>query len=158
MGRKKYVAYGSNLDTVQMTKRCPTAKVIGKGVIPDYQLLFRGNSYAYATIEPKPGEAVPVLIWEIGPEDERNLDFYEDYPRLYGKHDIRVQTGQETQSVMAYTMTDCYPIGVPVRGYLNTINRGYLAAGFDVEYLTASVEKCRSIRAGGNLSYSLIHR
>ncbi len=143
MNRKKYVAYGSNLDTEQMAKRCPTGKVIGKGVIQDYELLFRGDSYgAVATIEPKPGESVPVLIWEIGPEDERHLDYYEGYPRLYGKQDIEVQTEQGTQSIMVYTMNEGYSIGVPARGYLNTIARGYLEAGFDVGYLTASVEKC----------------
>lgn len=73
--RKKYIAYGSNLNLGQMTRRCPTAKVIGKGEIKDHELLFRrGNLSAVATVEPRAGSSVPVLIWEIGPEDERNLD------------------------------------------------------------------------------------
>ena len=29
--RKKYIAYGSNLNLEQMARRCPTAKVIGAG-------------------------------------------------------------------------------------------------------------------------------
>ena len=40
--RKKYIAYGSNLNLGQMARRCPTAKVIGAGEIRDHELLFRG--------------------------------------------------------------------------------------------------------------------
>jgi hypothetical protein len=34
------LAYGSNLNLGQMAYRCPTAKVYGKGMLLDYQLLF----------------------------------------------------------------------------------------------------------------------
>ena len=55
--RKKYIAYGSNLNLAQMARRCPTAKVVGKGEIKDYELLFRGcRESAVATVEPKKGE------------------------------------------------------------------------------------------------------
>ena len=43
--RKKYIAYGSNLNLGQMARRCPTARVIGKGEIKDHELLFRGGLY-----------------------------------------------------------------------------------------------------------------
>ncbi|MEG3071784.1 MAG: gamma-glutamylcyclotransferase family protein [Candidatus Syntrophopropionicum ammoniitolerans] len=50
------LAYGSNLNLGQMAYRCPTAKVYGKGMLLDYQLLFKGREdNAYATIEPKRG-------------------------------------------------------------------------------------------------------
>lgn len=78
--RKRYIAYGSNLNLEQMARRCPTAKAVGRGEIKDYELLFRGHrESAVATVEPKKGARVPVLIWDIGPEDERNLDVYEGY-------------------------------------------------------------------------------
>ena len=41
--RKKYIAYGSNLNLEQMAFRCPTAKVVGKSELKDYELLFRGG-------------------------------------------------------------------------------------------------------------------
>ena len=41
MANKLYVAYGSNLNLEQMARRCPTAKVVGIGVLKDYQLTFR---------------------------------------------------------------------------------------------------------------------
>lgn len=141
--RKKYAAYGSNLHLEQMKYRCPTAKVVGKGVIPDYELLFRGGKRgAVATVEPKAGGQVPVLIWDIGLEDEACLDRYEGYPRLYGKHDITVETESGREDIMVYTMTEGHEIGTPSRSYLNTIMNGYLWAGFDLNYLEQSIEKC----------------
>lgn len=66
MTGRRYIAYGSNLNRAQMALRCPDAKVVGTGEIKDYELLFRGNrNGAVATVEPKKGESVPVLIWEM---------------------------------------------------------------------------------------------
>lgn len=144
--RKKYIAYGSNLNLGQMTRRCPTAKVIGKGEIKDHELLFRGgNLSAVATVEPRAGSSVPVLIWEIGPEDERNLDIYEGYPRLYGKVDLEVQTERGLESIMAYTMNEGHEIGKPSMYYLETITAGYLEASFDVNRLLESVSYCKEV-------------
>ena len=73
--RKKYIAYGSNLNLEQMARRCPTAKVIGAGEIRDHELLFRGyRESAVATVEPKKGASVPVLIWEIGPLPDTDMN------------------------------------------------------------------------------------
>ena len=80
MTGRRYIAYGSNLNRAQMALRCPDAKVVGTGEIKDYELLFRGNrNGAVGTVEPKKGESVPVLIWEISPRDEFNLDRYEGF-------------------------------------------------------------------------------
>lgn len=144
--RKKYIAYGSNLNLEQMAVRCPAARVIGKGEIKDYELLFRGyRDSAVATVEPKAGASVPVLVWEIDPEDERNLDVYEGYPKLYGKEKLTVQTEYGCESIMAYTMNEGREIGIPSAHYLGTIKAGYEMAGFDVGGLLASVSHCREL-------------
>ena len=144
--RKKYIAYGSNLNLAQMARRCPTAKVVVKGEIKDYELLFRGcRESAVATVEPKKGASVPVLIWDIGPEDERNLDIYEGYPRLYGKVDLEVQTEDGCESIMAYTMNEGHEIGKPSVHYLETIVNGYLEAGFDLNGLLNSVSHSKKL-------------
>ena len=85
--RRLYVAYGSNLNLQQMGWRCPMAKVVGIGVIENYQLLFNG----VATIVPEEKAEVPVAVWEIQPRDEQSLDRYEGYPTLYRKEDIKVK-------------------------------------------------------------------
>jgi len=144
--RKKYIAYGSNLNLEQMARRCPTARVIGKGEIRDHELLFRGyRTSAVATVEPKAGSSVPVLIWEIGPEDERSLDIYEGYPRLYDKEMLVVETEKGSESIMAYVMTEGHKIGVPSCHYLDTIIAGYQNAGFEVERLLKSMSYCKKL-------------
>ena len=146
MERKKYIAYGSNLNREQMAERCPTAKVIGTGVIKDYELLFRGRrNSAFATVEPKVGSQVPVLIWEIGKEDEWALNRYEGYPRHYGKENLTVETENGTESIMAYIMQPGFKVGMPSECYLNTIKVGYVEAGFNVNPLLESVEQCQRL-------------
>ena len=63
---KLYVAYGSNLNIKQMAYRCPTATLVGTGVIENYELQFKGMpTGAYATIAPCKGKSVPVAVWDI---------------------------------------------------------------------------------------------
>ena len=135
MTGRRYIAYGSNLNRAQMALRCPDAKVVGTGEIKEYELLFRGK--------PKKGESVPVLIWEISPRDEFNLDRYEGYPRLYGKEMLEVEMDGKREKMMAYTMTEGHAMGVPSEHYLATIRTGYQEAGFDEDVLMAGVEKSR---------------
>lgn len=54
-----------------------------------------------------------MLIWEISPRDEFNLDRYEGYPRLYGKEILEVEMDGKREKMMAYTMTEGYAMGVP---------------------------------------------
>ncbi len=76
-GYMTWSAYGSNLSVEQMAHRCPGAKIAGMAYLQDWKLVFR----YHATIEPCEGRVVPVLIWEIGEQDERSLDMYEGYVR-----------------------------------------------------------------------------
>lgn len=60
-----------------MARRCPTAKVVSSGWLEGYRLRFRGGSFgSVATVEPSPDDLVPILIWELKPQDEANLDLY----------------------------------------------------------------------------------
>jgi len=77
MTAKKYIAYGSNMNIEQMERRCPGARVAGKGWLKDHRLFFAGRSEAaVASIEPAEGHAVPVVLWEITPKDEQALEAY----------------------------------------------------------------------------------
>lgn len=144
--RKRYIAYGSNMNLQQMARRCPTAKVIGRGEIRDYELVFRGRREgAVATVEPKEGACVPVVIWDIGMEDEMSLDSYEGYPTFYGKVNLNVETKNGCESVMAYVMNGGHDLGLPSPSYLDAIATGYREAGFDTNILMKSVYRCRNL-------------
>ncbi len=124
---KLYIAYGSNLNRRQMRMRCSTAKPISVAVLADYRLMFRGSDgCAVATIEPAKEYAVPAVIWQIQPLDERSLDRYEGYPYLYRKEYITVPINGTEQEAMIYIMNeDGHPYGTPSKHYYDVIMEGY---------------------------------
>lgn len=111
MKENYYFAYGSNMNLEQMEYRCPDAEVVGKAVLKDCRLVFRGNrnGNGVASVVPDPGKEVQGLLWKITPRCEQSLDFYEGYPWLYGKEEITVQTktGEVTKAAV-YIMNEPY--------------------------------------------------
>ena len=137
-----YIAYGSNLSVEQMKRRTPDAKIIGTSVLEGWRLLFK----SYATIEPKEGCRVPVLIWEISEADERNLDRYEGYPTFYYKRELPVMVtpldgGAPMElTAMVYIMDEKHPFRMPSLYYYDVLHRGYRAFGFDLALLRQGIE------------------
>ena len=134
--KKLYIAYGSNINLEQMAFRCPDSKVVTTGTISDYELQFK----RVATIEPKEGSKVPVLIWELGGQDELSLDRYEGFPNLYRKEDVEVEINGETQKCMAYVMNKG-EILPPNKQYFECILQGYMENGLDTNYLVKALEQ-----------------
>ena len=127
-----YIAYGSNMNVEQMSRRCPNAKPIGKTVLQNYKLVFKG----VADIEKSESEEVPVVVWEITKECEKALDIYEGYPRLYRKEYVPILINGKTELAMVYVMN--YAKGAkPSEYYYNVIKQGY--KDFDIN--TAPLEK-----------------
>ena len=138
-----YFAYGSNMDLNQMAFRCPDAEVIETVRLEGYRLAFRSNggNRGVATILPDPDSHVDGVLWEISPEDERNLNFYEGFPRLYGKRTLTVvnRLGKEVEA-MAYVMNAPYKDrpAVPSASYLRGILRGCQQNGIDTRPVLAA--------------------
>ena len=150
MKKTLYIAYGSNMNLKQMAYRCPTARVVGKAELRGYELVFRGAyGGAVATIEKKKDSSVPVLIWEIEPLDEKALDRYEGYPRLYRKEWVKVKVNSKAAAAMVYIMNEGRPKGLPSEYYYNVILEGYITAGIDTMVLERAAEK--SGKDGGQL-------
>ena len=149
MSKKRlYIAYGSNLNLPQMAARCPTAKPVGTAELKDFELLFRGARHGgVATVEPKTGSAVPILVWSIKPKDEAALDRYEGFPNLYGKQMMEIDLDGKPVSAMVYVMTPGYDAAFPSKYYLNVIAEGYRTADFDTAVLDAAVERTEEIMA-----------
>lgn len=143
MKRKErlYIAYGSNLNLPQMAFRCPTAEVAGKSELKGYELLFRGGRRgAVATVEPKDGGSVPVLLWKIRKTDEEALDRYEGYPHFYEKQMMKVELDGKPVSAMVYVMTPGHEFGIPSDYYADVIREGYETAGFDLQILEDAID------------------
>lgn len=133
---KYYIAYGSNLNLMQMAKRCPDAKTVGTGLLEDYELQFRGRKdNAFATIEQKAGKQVPVLLWQISDRDEKRLDQYEGYPLFYGKQMVEVEIDKTIYHAMVYEMQPGMTCQMPSERYFNTILEGYMTLELPVAVL-----------------------
>ena len=93
-----YFAYGSNMDLNQMDFRCPDAQALETVRLEGYRLAFRSNggNRGVATILPDPDSYVDGVLWEISPEDERNLNFYEGFPRLLLRCRLKIGSPSDT--------------------------------------------------------------
>lgn len=139
--KKLYAAYGSNMNLLQMQKRCPEAEKLCVGVLKDYQLEFRGGGVA--TIIPEKGSEVPIVLWNITQGCEKVLDIYEGYPRLYIKKEIPVIANGMKYTAMAYVMTGEYAKRVlpPSREYHNAIEDGYVDNQIDLGPLNKALAR-----------------
>ena len=138
---KLYIAYASNLNLAQMVARCPSASVYAKGVLNNWELMYRGNkANSHATIIRKQGSTVPVLVWEIQPTDEHRLDIYEGYPHYYFKKDIMVTIAGKKKKAMVYIMDEKQLPGRPSTQYVQTILQGYIDNHMDINIFNKSLE------------------
>ena len=76
-----YAAYGSNMHPEQMLKRAPHSPMAGTGWLPGWRLTFGGEDIgwegALATIVEDPDSRVFVVLYDMTPADEINLDQWE---------------------------------------------------------------------------------
>ena len=147
---KLYLAYGSNLNISQMQCRCPDARIAGTAVLSGWKLMFKGSwTGNYLTIEQDEDSVVPVAVWEVSEQDEKNLDRYEGYPDLYYKKELSVMMREkdsgQSRSVKAfvYIMHEDRRHGCPSESYLMRCREGYGAFGFDTAFLDEAYEFSR---------------
>ena len=148
-----YLAYGSNLNVRQMRFRCPTALVVGRGVIKDYRLLFKGSKTgSYLTIEKVKGYEVPVAVWKVDEACEESLDRYEGYPSFYYKKEIEIdfksiKKGLPRHSkAFVYIMHEERKLGIPSRAYVEVCLEGYRTFGFNPILIEEAIIKSMEVK------------
>src|SRR5690554_3877725 len=82
-----YFAYGSNLHKEQMMYRCLDAIPVARVKLKGYRLEFN----RVADIVKEERAVTWGAIYTVSPEDIKNLDRYEGYPRLYNKMPVTVE-------------------------------------------------------------------
>ncbi len=132
MNQMIYMAYGSNLNKEQMSIRCPDAEVMGRFLMPDHRLVFKG----VADMIPAVGHECPVALWRITDACEEALDIYEGFPKLYRKE---YWTHEDGKMFMAYVMNRD-GLAPPPPHYLDCIRDGYQDFGLDAAYLNEAVK------------------
>jgi gamma-glutamylcyclotransferase len=132
-----YFAYGSNLDLMQMRKRCPGSELVAPAVLADHTLLFAGYSKRWAgpvaTVRKRPGHSVPGAVYRITRKDKRRLDGFEGCPFVYERRRVKVTTAEGAVDAYTYRMVDDRKRGRPSEKYLAAIVGGYHRLGFHLE-------------------------
>ena len=131
-----YFAYGSNLHHFQMKRRCKDSNFIKKINLKDFRLTFR-SKYRAADIEHKKNSIVPGGLFEISKSDEKQLDIYEDYPKLYKKYYFYYYG----KKVMTYIMVKKTDFTYPTERYLNIVKKGYKDCKLEKKYLLFALKE-----------------
>jgi gamma-glutamylcyclotransferase (GGCT)/AIG2-like uncharacterized protein YtfP len=135
-----YAAYGSNLDPAQMVQRAPHSPQHGTGWLMGWRLTFggenRGWEGALATVVEDPTSNVFVALYDMTPQDERELDSWEGGDiGLYRKLRVRVDTLEGEVLAWLYVVDD-YEGGLPNARYLGLIADAAEAAGAPEDYVS----------------------
>lgn len=145
-----YAAYGSNLDPAQMALRAPYSPAHGTGWLVGWRLTFGGADLgwdgALVTIVEDPESQVFVMLYDVPPWDEQQLDEWEGTAlRVFKKVRLRVQSLDGETSAWLYVV-DGYEGGLPSAHYLGLIADGAERAGAPADYVSELRKRpCRSI-------------
>ena len=139
----KYFAYGSNLDLLQMKRRCPLSKLISKGSLSSHRLTFNKYSSGWgggvADVIQDEGSEVWGLVFEISDSDLERLDRYEgchkDQTSLYERWKAVIDTPDgQVCDVWVYTVVEKQKFVQPTLEYLQIIKDAAVRWGFPKVY------------------------
>lgn len=134
-----HFAYGSNLSTSQMRRRCPKSKILEIGCLEGYRLAFTHYSSGWnggvADIVVDPDFEVWGLIYELSEEDLHRLDDYEGYPDVYTRFQTHVKTQSGSISnVWVYTVVQKKNFIPPTKAYMELIKSAAVRPQFPATY------------------------
>ena len=135
-----YFAYASNMERVQLKRRCPKAKFVAAAVLPEHELIFSGNSRMWgggiADIREMVGKKVEGVLWEISESEQKALDEYEGYPDLYLRKEVQIRTSAgKLVTAFAYVMANPGREASPSKPYKRLLISGAEEHGLSDEYV-----------------------
>jgi len=142
MSTVHYFAYGSNLHPIRLTRRIPSARLIGTGKLPGYRLTFQkrgqdtsGKGHISAT-EDQNGFVLGA-VYQIAVEHKTNLDIIEGAGYESTWFDIHVDERQCKYRCFAYTgLTSHLDQNLqPFHWYKSLILTGAEFHGFPLHYV-----------------------
>jgi len=144
-----YFAYASNMERVQLKRRCPKAKFVSAAVLADHGLVFSGNSRMWgggiADIRETAGKTVEGVLWEISESERKALDEYEGYPDLYLRKEVQVRTtAGKVVTAFAYVMPNPGREAPPSKPYKRLMISGAEEHGLSDTYI-AVLESIRPV-------------
>jgi gamma-glutamylcyclotransferase (GGCT)/AIG2-like uncharacterized protein YtfP len=136
-----YAAYGSNMDFEQMQLRCPHSPQRGPGWLEGWRLTFGGEDIgwygAMGTVVEDPGSRVFVVLYDVSPGDEKELDNWDGVTLgYYRKVKVRVQTLDGDVLAWLYVL-NFYEGGLPSARAVGILADAAEKAGAPADYIAA---------------------
>lgn len=140
-----YIAYGSNINPIQIAHLCNMPVFIGIGTLHDYEMDFyattkdKNTANVYADVIKKIGAKTPVAVWKIDDDiDIKSIDSFEGYPILYNKVNCNVTLNDNHENISGFLYQmhkNRGDIATPTTQYFNTVLYGYQFFNMDLSYL-----------------------
>jgi len=131
---RPYFAYGSNIVSNTLKRRCPTARFVGVARLHHYR--FGIVRSGYASVVPECHAVLYGVLWLVTAADERRLDAYEEIATgLYRRACLSVEPvpnhrdGRRRISALVYLAKGA-GLGRPRPGYLEPILAAAHSHGF----------------------------
>ena len=138
----------------QMSRLCPTATLVGTGVLQNWSMGFYKTcdsdmAYVYADVRESEDNFANVAVWEvINPSELEMLDRFEGYPSLYKKlNNCKVVMGNgETIEGFLYKMSNNAENGIPDVYYFMGIYQAYKDLHISTKQLDDFLENLSRLR------------
>lgn len=133
-------AYGSNLHPKQMSRRCPSAQLVGRSRLDRYELGFTRRSSTWgggvADLVPCPAAHVWGALYKLSTQDLDALDAYEGVPTAYKRQRVSVVAADGTLwQPWAYVVVKKAPYVAPAAAYMRAVIDGAREVGLPAEYI-----------------------
>jgi hypothetical protein len=135
-----------------MRRRCPESRPLGPAALPGHTLRIAlpksaapGPGWAAAVAAdaavPDEGARLPGALWLLHPGDLPALDSYEDYPGLYARENLRVETDEGPADATVYLMREPLRPAAPAPEYAEILRRGYADFDLPIEILERALSE-----------------
>ena len=148
MKKLKYFAYGSNMSSMRLKARVPSAAVIGTGVLRGHRLVFHkvsNDGSGKCDVTESESDDVMGVLYEINEIEKLALDRVEGLNHGYDEKAIDVElTSGEVVSAVTYFATNTDPGLRPYTWYKRHVLEGAREANLPSEY-TRVIERISAI-------------
>ena len=128
---KHYFAYGMNTSISDMHRRRPNARVIGKAILPGYELQFK----QHCDVVKNPDSYVEGVLWALTNDDLKTLDIVEGVPYYYQRVNETVSHNGKAYYAEVYVMVADKKMAPPMDYYLDLVYAGYKENGVNTQQL-----------------------
>lgn len=118
-----------------MRHRCPDARLIGVGDLPQHRLCFR----YHADVVIDCNTSTYGVVWCVSDRDLEQLDWAEGYPNYYERKTALIAIDTLLTEAWVYVMKDRHPLELPDDGYYALCKQGYQQHGVDLTQMETAM-------------------